>query len=64
MAKQNVIKVEVINVTLPTNTIRLTVLDVSGIYAQVFDDIYTDKADESKVREKYKSSKYMVVRTA
>lgn len=45
--------------------IRLLVLDVSGVYSKIHDEIYTTFEDESSVKNKYADiSKFLVVKTS
>lgn len=38
---------------LNENVVQVIILDISGIYAQIFDQRYVDKNIVDKIREKY-----------
>ena len=51
------------NITYGDDIIRVVVLDISGIYAQIFDEIYCNEFEYTAIVDKYSiSSKYKVVK--
>ena len=43
--------------------IRLLVLDISGVYTQIVNEIYETKDTEEEIRNEYGDEKYRIVRT-
>lgn len=51
------------NITYSDDIIRVVVLDISGVYAQIFDEIYCKESEYSAIVEKLSvSSKYKVIK--
>lgn len=49
--------------TYGDNIIRVVVLDISGLYTQIYDEIYCKESEYSGIIEKFSiSSKYKVVK--
>ena len=46
------------NITYSDDIIRVVVLDVSGIYAQIFDEIYCKESEYSAFHRNIKSLKF------
>lgn len=51
------------NIIYSDDIIRVVVLDISGIYAQIFDEIYCKESEYSVIADKFTDqSKYKIVR--
>mgnify|MGYP006976112828 FL=1 len=51
------------NITYSDDIIRVVVLDISGVYAQIFNEIYCKESEYSAIVSKFGvSSKYKVVK--
>lgn len=51
-------------VKIDKDMIRLLVLDISGTYSKIYDEIFVPKDKEDKIRNKYdENNKYKVIRT-
>lgn len=51
-------------VEIDKDMIRLLVLDISGVYSKIHDEIYTTYENELNIRNKYSNtSKFLVVKT-
>lgn len=50
-------------VEIDEDVIRLLVLDVSGVYSQLVNEMYVAKDMEQEIKNQYSDEKYMVVKT-
>ena len=51
------------NITYSDDIIRVVVLDVSGLYTQIYDEIYCKESEYSAIVDKFDvSSKYKVIK--
>lgn len=51
-------------VEVPSDIIRLLIIDMSGAYSKIYDEIFVSKDKEDKIINKYDgNNKYKVIRT-
>lgn len=51
------------NITYSDDIIRVVVLDISGVYAQIYDEVYCKESEYSAIMSKFGvSSKYKVIK--
>ena len=50
------------NITYGDNIMRVIILDISGVYAQIFDEVYCKRSEYKDLVDKYRMfKKYKVV---